>query len=31
MLGARVAGIVIGNVETTRVTRIPVGEPLCDV
>jgi hypothetical protein len=31
MLGARLAGMVIGHVKTTRVTRIPVGEPLCDV
>jgi hypothetical protein len=31
MLGARLAGMVIGHVKTTRVTRIPVGEPLCGV
>jgi hypothetical protein len=31
MLGAPLAGMVIGHVETTTVTRIPVGEPLCGV
>jgi hypothetical protein len=31
MLGARLAGMVIGHVETTRVTRIPVGKSLCGV
>ncbi len=31
MLGAHLAGMVIGHVKTTRVTRITVGEPLCDV
>ena len=31
MLGVRLAGMVIGHIETTRVTRIPVGKPLCGV
>jgi hypothetical protein len=31
MLGARLAGMVIGHVKTTRLTRIPVGKPLCGV
>jgi hypothetical protein len=31
MLGARLAGMVIGHIKTTRVTRIPVGKPLCGV